>query len=587
MSYLLGPRLHFAGSFTADVSTVNNVPQHFQNPNQPPGAGWNPRGTGSWSINSCKVTSAVFADGTVARTAADDPVVGAALVQNGTARLVDLDSEQQTVSEIWALNLSLTPAGGGAAFTGAFKTAPFSDIWVFRLPSTDGQIFDRNMSAFYQSLLTGVAWADLFGSPLLAQLQQTSLANQLSIKFNVDGFDQTKHVGRIVGTIGAALANEPAHFVVGRQCMPLQQQGPIWFFPAVVDQQRRKLVADFGNALPTTSLGGPFDSSLNLQIGLSGNPPLGPISIGPGKWYEQTAGICEFPSDRTLTDDELTQLRTTPIVVQQNGTTVASEGVDGLHVRADDFVYRMSANDPATVTLRASRFGQPLAGAQIAVVFDDSQLQGGNGSPPVDTPPSGLTFPSTVTADGQGVASLPLKAGSLGQPPRGYIDGQVYGVRYSLPQSDPNAGGYFDAADFVSVLVWTDFPIPAQPTWNEHVKPILTQYKNLYPVMAGFVDLSNYASVVAHKASMQDVFQRPQEDPRYMPVTRDLSPAKRQMILNWLATMGNNGQPNLGPVVEAVAAPPTAAVAAALEAEEDFVTEYGGKAAALRKRRDP
>src|SRR5207244_3517270 len=99
MSYLIGPRLHFAGNFTADVSTVNNIPTHFKNPNQPASQGWNPSGTGSWSITSCTVKGAVFADGTVARSAADDPVIGVSLLQDGRARLVDLDSDQQMVSQ--------------------------------------------------------------------------------------------------------------------------------------------------------------------------------------------------------------------------------------------------------------------------------------------------------------------------------------------------------------------------------------------------------------------------------------------------------------------------------------------------------
>jgi hypothetical protein len=595
MSYLVGPRLHFAGRFTADVSTVNNDPQHFKDPNQPPGPGWNPRGTGSWKVDGCTVTSAVFADGTVARTAANDPVVGASIVQAGQARLVDLDSEQQLVSQIWGLGLSLTRTPGGSpAFAGAFKAAAFSDLWPGRV-STNGQGSDLTMSAFYQSVLTEVAWADLFGSRLLTELKQASAAGLLSIKFNVDGFDLTRHVGRIVGTIGPALAGEPAHFVVGRQCMP-RDGGPVGYFPAVVDQQRRKLVADFGNALQTTSFGGPFDSTLNLQIGLNSGDQftsLGRVPIGPAGWYEQTAGICELPSDRPLTAAEMEQLATTPIAVAQQAaggggaTVIASEGLDGLHVRADDFVYRMSANDTATVTLRASRFGQPLPNAACSLAFDDSQLQQGGGDPTVGGPPAGLTFPASVTTDAQGVASFQLSAGSIGKP-RDYIDGQVYGVRYQLAQSDPNAGGYFDAYDFISVLVWTDFVIPQEPTWQDNVGPILTQYKKLYPVMAGFVNLGDYSSVVAHKAQMQDVFTRPQEDAHYMPVTRDLSPAKRQMILNWLQTTGNAGQPNLGgPAVAAVHAAAVAVAAREAEPEGDLVAQLGGKSAALRDRRAP
>ncbi len=441
-----------------------------------------------------------------------------------------------------------------------------------------------------------MTWADLFGSRMLTELKQASASGLLSIKFNVDGFDLARHVGRIVGSIGPALAGEPAHFVVGRQCMP-RDGGPVGYFPAMVDQQRRKLIADFGNALQTTSFGGPFDSTLNLQIGLiSGNQftSLGRVPIGPAGWYEQTAGICEFPSDRPLTAAEMAQLATTPIAVAQQAaggggaTVIASEGLDGLSTSAPTtFVFRMSANDTATVTLRASRYGQPLPNAECSLAFDASQLQQGDGDPTVLVPPAGLTFPASVTTDAQGVASFQLSAGSIGKP-RDYIDGQVYGVRCQLAQSDPNAGGYFDAYDFISVLVWTDFVIPQEPTWQDHVGPILTQYKKLYPVMAGFVNLGDYASVVAHKAQMQDVFTRPQEDAHYMPVTRDLSSAKRQMILNWFKTTGNAGQPNLGGR-EVASVPAAAAAVAAREAEPegDLVAQLGGKSAALQSRRAP
>jgi hypothetical protein len=592
MSYLIGPRLHFAGTFAAEVSTVNNLPAHFDDPNNPARPGWNPGGNGSWTLKDCKIRSAVFTDGTVARTSADDPIVGASVVQLGRAVLVDLDPQQQMVSQIWGLRLGITSAAGASAMTGGFKVAAFSDIWGGRLPNVGS---DRAMSAFYQSVIAGISWSDLFGSRLLSELKQASDPTSLSIKFNVDGFDRTKHTGRIVGSIGPASADEPAHFVVGRQCMG-HDDGPVWYFPAVVDGQRRKLIADFGNALQTPAFGGPFDQNLDLSVGLrSGNQfiSFGRIPIGPDGWYEQTAGICEFPSDRPLSNAEMAQLGTTPIaVVQQTDAGrafVAGEGSDGLHVRADDFVYRMSANDTQTVSLRVSRFGQPLPNAAISVAFDPSQLQGGPTDPDVNDPLAGVSFPSSIVTDANGIASLKLSAGSLAEPrkfPDGrYIDGQVYGVRYTLPQSDPNAGGYFDRADFISVLVWTDYAVPNDPDWSTHVEPILSQYQKLYSVMTPIVNLGDYASVVAHKAGMQNVFTRPEDDPHYMPVTRDLSPAKRKMILSWLDTTGNGGKPNLGPqIVVAAHAPDVLAEAAQVQPQGELVDELEGKTAALRNR---
>jgi hypothetical protein len=585
MSYLQAPRLHFAGRFRADVSTVNNSVTHFRNPNQPPGQGWNPAGSGSWSMTNCAVTTAVYADGTVARTASDDPVIGASLQQSRSARLVDLDPEQQLVSQIWGMQLQLERPGGSQVFQGTFKVTAFSDLWTGRFP-TSGQVFDLNMSTCYQSVLTALAWNDVSGSRFLSELRQASAQGLLSIKFNLDGFDQTQRIGRIVGTIGPVQSGEPGHFVVGHQCMG--GSGPVWFFPAVVDSQRGKLIADFGNALQTTTFRGAFDSSLDLQIGLlAGNgqfSSLGRVPIGPAGWYEQTAGVCEFPPDRALTPQEVNQLDSTPIGVvhqtESGASLVAAEGSDGLHVRADEFVFRMSANDPANVTLRASKFGKPLPNAKIALSLDPSGLQRGASDHDVGVPANGLSFPASVTTDAQGVASFTLKAGSIGTP-RNYIDGQVYGVRYTLTQSDPNAGGYFNFSDFISVLLWTNYAIPSGPTWVHDVEPILKEYEGLYPVMRDIVTLGNYDSVVANKSAVQMVFSLPEEDPRYMPVTRDLSPAKRQMILNWLLTTGNAGKPNFDAAV-----PQAALVAAAAPVSDvDEVATFGGKAAAMRHRR--
>ena len=576
MSYLSTPRLHFAGRFRVDVSTVNNTPENFRDPNDPknpPDLSWNPNGSGSWRVEDCRVTSAVRADGTVARTPADDPVVDTSIAQVGSARLVDLDTEQQLVSQIWGMRLRLMAPGGGPAFFGAFKVTAFSDLWFDRaqVPG-DG---DFKMSAFYQSVLTGVDWSELLDSQVLSELRLACASGRLSIKFNVDGFVQSARIGRIVGTIGPALPGEPEHFVLGRHCMPVNPAVPIGFFPAIVDAQRGKVVADFGNALPTVAAGGaPVNSSLRLEIGLLASngqfSSFGRVPIGATRWYEQTAGVCEFPADRPLSAAELTQLQSTPIAIRAETAgglpIVAREGIDGLHVRAETYVYRMSANDQATTKLQVTRFGRPLPDADV----NFSRI--GSAEPDV-----GLSFPSTTKTDPQGIATLSLKAGSIGRP-RDFIDGQVYRVRYSLPQSDP-VGGYRNRWNFVSALVWSDFPMPTAPTWLDHVRPIFSQYAGLYPVMKDIVKLDNYDDVVTNKDRIRQVFLFPEGDPRYMPVTRDLSPKKRQMILNWFETTGNAGKPNLGATEGMVAA---AGVEAAPLDESP-----GGKTMAIRRLKEP
>lgn len=47
-------------------------------------------------------------------------------------------------------------------------------------------------------------------------------------------------------------------------------------------------------------------------------------------------------------------------------------------------------------------------------------------------------------------------------------------------------------------------------------------------------DLADEATVVTHARHMLLAMERPITDPNYMPVTRDLSDAKRKMIVSWL-----------------------------------------------------
>ena len=117
---------------------------------------------------------------------------------------------------------------------------------------------------------------------------------------------------------------------------------------------------------------------------------------------------------------------------------------------------------------------------------------------------------------------------------RGYIDGQLFGVAYQVGNSPPAVGAIGNPSQILSFLVFDGYQIPAEPTWIGDVAPIFQQYANLYPIMKRVVDLSNFGSVVRDAAIIKNVFNVPESSPNYMPVTRDLSIAKRNMLLAWL-----------------------------------------------------
>ena len=86
----------------------------------------------------------------------------------------------------------------------------------------------------------------------------------------------------------------------------------------------------------------------------------------------------------------------------------------------------------------------------------------------------------------------------------------------------------------LSALVFSGYQASAKPTWLRDVQPILQQYADLYPVMKPFIDLGDFGAVVRMRKLLRNVFAAPITDPNAMPVTRDLSAAKRAMLLAWL-----------------------------------------------------
>src|SRR6185436_19972729 len=104
-----------------------------------------------------------------------------------------------------------------------------------------------------------------------------------------------------------------------------------------------------------------------------------------------------------------------------------------------------------------------------------------------------------------GTVTLALKAGDPGNP-RGYIDGQVYGIAYGAGTVPPPVGSIQNHSQILNVLVWSGFTAPKQPDWLQDVQPVLQQYANLYPIMLPVVDLGNYASIMSRRQIMKNVF---------------------------------------------------------------------------------
>jgi hypothetical protein len=575
MSYLDPVRLHFSGRFQADPSTVNNLPTNFDNATFNPANGlWNPDGSGSFRLVDCHVTRVCYGDGTSTSDPLMDPAVGLRLAdadRRVAGKLVDLDSEQQMVSQIWGLVVRLMN-GAEDAFAGPYAVTAFTDLWP-RAKGGGGK-GDMSLAAYYQSVIAPVAWGDTSFSRFLRELRAKATDGILSIKFNVDGYSTNSSspnftLGRIVGTIGPAYASEPQHLVIGRQLGGTDAH--VNYMPCVVDADARRITADFGNALSTTKPGGPMLDIGDLTFGwYDGNGnfhSFGSVAYRDAGWYESTAGVQSF----AIPAAAIAPLASTSVVLRSGSVPVLQENLNGLYARADTFVYRLSPGDTAEVTIYATQYGVLQDNAPIMVFLDPSQLQGDQTNPPVVGLPAtaiGGFDPNTPIIAKNGVATLTITASDPGNP-RVYIDGQVYGVRY-LPQAiyqasqQVNSGAFVNSSDFVSVLIWNEYTAPDPLTWLDNLQPIFTQYGNLYPIMDKLLDLTDYDSVVANAGILSFVFSMPVGDPNSMPVTRDLSPAKRAAIIRWLNTPGEDGKPLKGTPKEPAAAANFALTAEAL-----------------------
>jgi len=672
MSYLDFPRIHFAGGFTANPSTVNNPPLNYQRGQDPTtepwdmATWWNPYGNAICTLNPDCVVTAVQTAGSLTPTT--DTLDGVAIFAGNTSsppKIADLDPQQQNVSEWWGLNLQIGLSASVGKLSGEFAGVAFRNIWAQAPGPTFGSAAGGGV---YQSVLTGVkiepgtsaVLAALSGHDTLsvrmhlrsyngtdarydltvgnlaalrakpqadgglknlpddvwANLQTLSKYHDLAsqkddpalcgiiyttvflnylmqrwlgqVAYGTYG-DQIRvatlqattpsvttafSCGKLVGTIGPYSAGEPKFFTAARNMGPpsagtkaFTPMGPYANFQV---SDSGVLSADLANALATVNpTVGPFKDSGNLELAFVGGRAIAGGAIPNSDFrtfMEDKGGIVDLQLDAA---DKETAL-STPICVRTTGADPVvrmQEPSSGYWLRADQFVFRMnpgvtaSAQQPCGETAQAEVyvrvFGQVPHGMDLKVNMTmmspatsfayTNQTIGTGQTPgldcaPLGTPATALTFGASTPVV-NGLATIDLAATDPGNP-RVFIDGQVYFLNYAI---DGGVAGFIQSPDdLLSVLVFEQ-TVVASPTWDEDVQSILGQYGRLFPIMSRF-GLDNYASVRANAAQIRSVLERPITDPFHMPVTRDLSESRRQLIYSWMdagmpraATLGGPG----------------------------------------------
>ena len=239
-SYLQTPRVNFKGRFRADVATINNLnanyllsaidqEAHIDN-------SWNPRGTGTWEMIDCVVTSVVYTnDNGEIVEANEDSVIDLPLVSNpetAFAKLVDVDPDQQASSTIYGMSFGINwdpiaskndKTDQNDAFIGDFQPAVITrDLWTRQMVNSD-QSYQQPAASHGISRLENIVWSDNIQSEVLMQFKEAK--TPLSIMFSVYNYTRppTEDLftyGNLVGSIGIADEEESLSFPEDRVMFP-------------------------------------------------------------------------------------------------------------------------------------------------------------------------------------------------------------------------------------------------------------------------------------------------------------------------------------------------------------------------------
>ena len=219
-----------------------------------------------------------------------------------------------------------------------------------------------------------------------------------------------------------------------------------------------------------------------------------------------------------------------------------SEAEDGIQVHpVTRWALRSEPGDHEEINLLVTKYGRSLPGTTIMIVpFVCPKIFYEYGGPNIGTHP--LPFPEqNLTTDRWGLVSNKFQAPNPGEP-RKYIDGQLYPYVYWANSNPLDVKGICEGKNALTLLnsyivirVFNRFTYREPPTWNEDVYPVFKQYATLFPVMTqNYVDLGNYHEVMTHLSVINMTLRLPASHPNHMPVTRDLSRGKLNMILKWI-----------------------------------------------------
>lgn len=597
MSYLDLPRLHIAGRFFCDPSSVNNDPHHYLPENTNPAPWQMPKGMHFFRIFDTKVMRAVTLDGT-----SDGSIVAAAFRTTDKpveAKMVDLDVYQQGTTQLFGVNISL--ANDAGSLTAEMRTPVLNGVWFdavlptrgWNLQYGDGSYGgDSNACGVFQTLLWVAEEDWKFQGGVMAELKETctpkhrngKIVYPLSFRFVLDGYwnvvgTSDYQTGRIVGTIGPWRDGEPMETPGARwlEPRPLDKKTAAWNVPAFYRapfrlKQPNLLQIDWGGSVCRVAVGGdpvPL-GEVTVKVGAPNQRlDLGTIRID-APTYQKQAGISEL----TIDPEKAKLLESNPLELWTSRADIGeqrifAEGSDGMFCAAENRALRMTSN-PAYASseghsrVLVTKWGKPAKGVtpKIAVIPVEGGTPGATVPPgnPGDTEQAkGALVAEAEPADQAGFASVTFKAAKDPGSRTKQLDGQLYFV-YAYLGAEPPVEEVLQEAQ-ISVVLFSDYRPSDKPGWDE-IREIMVPYAKLYPGMREKFDLADKEAFLFYSnnpgagyftkagfdihaptgkaypeiqtGALPYYISLPLTDPRYMPVTRDLSPPKVEAVLNFI-----------------------------------------------------
>ncbi|MBN3521099.1 hypothetical protein JYB62_13900 [Algoriphagus lutimaris] len=593
MSYLSYPRINFYGRFFTDPSTVNNDPTHYEVDNTVPSPWQNPKGLHKFQLQDCSIVSTIGKDGEI-----QDPILGLPFIttdQPSAAKIADIDVYQQGVPTIYGMEVSI-PISDSISLTGLIDPAVLNQLWWVSVLATrswqdadyqmDSFGGDMNASGVYQSIIRVPfsSWPSDEVSPVLKELKSRTLQENgnylVSIRFVVDGYrnvpeDKQYQTGRITGSLGPVFANEPLYspgvrILNGR---PQDKSDP-WHYPMfnncpfTIDEERKFLILDLANGICRKNAGGPPVDLGTLTAWIKPDH-ADPILIGEVDYLEYCFNTYSHIVQIPLSDDQITALNSSALSLQISRTDIGPseifvEDITPVNIEVEVRPIRLegSPGSVATTKVYVSRLGKPVPGKKLGVqiVSVHGNTPGATVPPsnPGNTPQAFGAIDATITeTDSLGFATVSivvLKDPGFRTP---QLDGQLYFI--NLYDADYPVPSSISQSAMISCLAWSDYKVKKNPKW-EDVQDILAPYVKLFPGMTEKINLIDFKSFEVFaknppwnhmygpntppshgiKAGAIGFFMtRDENDTRYMPVTRDLSKAKRDTVLNFIFNLQN------------------------------------------------